>query len=474
MSDDKDTMDTIVMKREAAAWFGEELGFRRLMQLMIGKYRSLGRIGGSVILREPNPAECEALSTWFRKDYTHHRQITVSVEQFALMLRETRFSDVPLIVLLEEIAGEKLISHTEALSMKEQAKRDYFNEYRRDPYDQSYFCVLWLTAILNKLPGTRRVHMIYENDPASLEPQMEYVLAALADLEQRNNWARKHDSPNYRSKRMDSIERLPLFAERITKNPHGFDANTELGRLFVDALIIVRDGGSAEAASGTTMNDDDTTQATGSEALTELYYNFGILRDDLLNFTSCAGLTAVDHSGEDLPVWRAACKSRSVLNVPIREMVEVSVAFPDRENLSVYVVENSGVFSAILDQYPPGLGYPPLVCTHGQFKLASLLLLDRLVTGGATIYYSGDFDPEGLLMAELLIQRYPDRAFPWHFSLDDYSICQSDVIISAPRLKKLNRIRSASLMPAKDAIIRAGKAGYQEALLQWLLADVMK
>lgn len=50
-----------------------------------------------------------------------------------------------------------------------------------------------------------------------------------------------------------------------------------------------------------------------------------------------------------------------------------------------------------------------LVALAGPLRLACLMLLDGLVKGGAVIYYSGDFDPEGLQMAQKLIQRYPGR-----------------------------------------------------------------
>ena len=115
---------------------------------------------------------------------------------------------------------------------------------------------------------------------------------------------------------------------------------------------------------------------------------------------------------------------------------------------------------------------PPLVCTHGQFKLASLLLLDKLAASGTLIYYSGDFDPEGLSMAERLLLRYPGQAKPWHYTLEDYLLSRSDKVISPQRLKQLDRVSSPELAPLKEKLLQTALAGYQEGILSDLWCDV--
>ncbi len=65
----------------------------------------------------------------------------------------------------------------------------------------------------------------------------------------------------------------------------------------------------------------------------------------------------------------------------------------------VFVFENPTVFSEVL--YRSSKEKPSIICTYGQVKLASLILLDNLVENGTHIYYSGDFDPEGLIIAKI-------------------------------------------------------------------------
>lgn len=46
-----------------------------------------------------------------------------------------------------------------------------------------------------------------------------------------------------------------------------------------------------------------------------------------------------------------------------------------------------------------------IVCTYGQINLAWLVLLDLINQSIQTIYYSGDCDPEGILIADKLKNR---------------------------------------------------------------------
>ena len=85
---------------------------------------------------------------------------------------------------------------------------------------------------------------------------------------------------------------------------------------------------------------------------------------------------------------------------------------------AVYVMENPTAFSAILDA-SGNSRLPPLVCTSGQPSVAALLLLDELAAGGI-LYYSGDFDPEGLQIGVRLYERYSSAFRPWFFDRQAY------------------------------------------------------
>ncbi|WP_217496379.1 DUF2399 domain-containing protein [Paenibacillus algicola] len=172
------------------------------------------------------------------------------------------------------------------------------------------------------------------------------------------------------------------------------------------------------------------------------------------------------------PVWRAAADEQCVMNMPMRELIKVNrvtaaAAAGAGHAPSVYVVENSGVFSALLDAVPDA----SLVCTHGQFKLAGLYLLDLLAKAGHTLFYSGDFDPEGLAMAVRFKERYGEQAQLWRMSIDDFH-ASSPVVELGDRESKLHSLLDSELGKVAQAVKETGRAGYQEGIVTLLIEDL--
>lgn len=90
---------------------------------------------------------------------------------------------------------------------------------------------------------------------------------------------------------------------------------------------------------------------------------YKILRDDITNYVTGANLLAETEKGIH-PMWEGAALTHSVMNIPVRELVSLKRVYPADGRKSVWIVENSGVYSSILDKVP----HVPLICTHGQFK----------------------------------------------------------------------------------------------------------
>ena len=261
------------------------------------------------------------------------------------------------------------------------------------------------------------------------------------------------------------FQRLPVFAHEVTGDPHGFDPDRAQGRFLINALQFIR-----------RLQDEGypVHPSPPAEEINELLGYFGIIRDDLLNFITCAGILAFDETGSPFGVWQSAWREGAVLNVPLRELIKTDTLAPatcSGEEKAIFLVENSGVFSEIVDRFA-GRPLPPVVCTHGQAKLAALLLLDRLVAGGSTLYYSGDFDPEGLQMAQRMARRYGEALKLWRYDAGDYKSSISEVTIPPERLKKLQSIDPPGLKPVEEMLVSTGQAGYQEHLVHKLVADI--
>ena len=99
-------------------------------------------------------------------------------------------------------------------------------------------------------------------------------------------------------------------------------------------------------------------------------------------------------------------------------------------------------------------------------------MLDRLAAAGGAFYYSGDFDPEGLCIAEKVQQSLlPGQCVFWHMSEADYRSAQSRKPIEARRMKMLDHLQDSLLKTTAVLIRKQGVAGYQENILQMYLSE---
>ncbi len=246
--------------------------------------------------------------------------------------------------------------------------------------------------------------------------------------------------------------RLPVLASYVARDPHVFDRGNPAGEMLIDALCIVH-------GFSPPSNQQETA---------ELLYKSGILIDEISNYITLAGLFAYK-GGRVHPVWQAAVDEGEVLQIPLASLVKIDrITSPTGR---VFVVENPAVFSSILDEFD-GEAVPPLICSYGQIKLAGLLLLDRLAEEGTDIYYSGDFDPEGLLIADKLVQRYSNRLKLWHYGIKDYRKTLSEHTLSSKRLSMLRSVKTSALQDVAKEMLLLKKSGYQELLLDELVKDI--
>jgi len=427
--------------QQAVAYFSGP-GFARMMPAMAERYRRLGRVGGSIRLQDPNDAERAAISGLLRRDCLDQSEVVISLAEFEQALNRTRFGGLDLVQLLGAVTGDSMQSRAAADESFATAKARFFTELR-DCFPHPR-CRDWLQHAENHPAAVRSIHAAYKDDPQQLQADLKAVLLALSQLPSDAG----------------TVKRLPVWAAELTGDPHAFDQSQARGRYLQQALSFFL-GQAEQRQVGAAADDADRNL---------VFDAFGIVRDDVMNFVICCGLLAENVAGP-LGSWQAALAEGAVLNVPVRELAKLTrvVAAPGWSD-RVFVVENPGVFSDLLDGLSSTV--PPLVCTHGQFQLASYLLLDKLAAAGMTIHYSGDHDPEGLLMAERLRHRYGWQFRPWRFGVDDYTASLSDVIISAQRLKQLERVTSPGLLPLCERMQTERRAGYQESLLPLLLQDL--
>ena len=89
-----------------------------------------------------------------------------------------------------------------------------------------------------------------------------------------------------------------------------------------------------------------------------------------------------------------------------------------------------------------------------------------LAKSGTKVYYAGDLDPEGILIAQKLSRYYKGEFHYWYMETEDYEKCKSEEVISPKRMKILERITDDRLKPVVERIKAYGTAGYQEMLME--------
>lgn len=418
---------------ECVSYFKSTPGFRRTFQSIREKYVSLGKIGGTVVLTNLKEEEKEALTGFFRKDY-YKKNTSFKVEAFIKALNNTKFQDVDFNKVLEGYFEEKLLSKKEQELKHDTEKNTYFSEIIKGFAGTR--AEKWLNHIIeSKENAYRIITQRYDENKKLLKDNLIKVCNAYNSL----------------SFNKDNTTRLALFSSMVTKDPHSFDTNTECGNLLVYAICY-------------SLN---VKYPDNAEELSEVLYRGGIIRDEVSNYTLCSGLIAYNN-GKEHEGWMGFYNNAEPLLVSLWNISCIDkIVSPSQK---VYVFENPTVFSEVL--YNTKDKKPSLVCTFGNFKLASLIILDKLVESGAVIYYSGDFDPEGIMMADKIKLRYGEKAILWRYDEKEYMTIKSSVKLSDSRIKKLQNVKSEELKPVADLLKAERQAGYQELLIDKYIKDI--
>ena len=167
-------------------------------------------------------------------------------------------------------------------------------------------------------------------------------------------------------------------------------------------------------------------------------------------------------------MWQGACLEQASWKIPLKEILRMQTIYPASGN-QVLVVENSGVYSILLDELPE----IPMICSSGQFTYAVWKILRKLTESNTRIYYVGDMDPEGLVMAQQLLQTFPKHAQTIAMDKTNFKIAKQKTQISDTRLKKLRLIKEPHLNEVANLIQETQEIALQEGFIEELIWQVL-
>lgn len=422
---------------------------------------SLGHFGGSVVFASLSDEEKQQLEGFLQKNYRGQKSLTISAALLQKSLESSRFAGLDWEQILEAYFGEPLVGKKELDRRMRQEREEFFRKFYEEDKENSererrpdvtsaletapmpghVFASgivpgiaparRWLQTVVEESgPGVRLLLGQYKEDKERLETALNMLIRASETL--------PADAQTF--------EPLPVFSARITGNPHYFDVGTFEGNLL-EAFLSDRYECRKEPG------------LAGAEWKNRVLYQAGILRDALSNHVMLYGIGGVNKNGmvhEGLEGFLRAKEPVVATLLTLGGLAEVKAA------KEVYVVENPAVFSELIRRRPEG----SFVCSNGQPRLAALVLLDLLKIR-STLWYAGDFDPEGLVIAQNLKQRYGADLLFWDYRIDYYRRAMSEVRLDEKRLGMLDRVREQELRDIAQEIRTTGHPAYQETMLEW-------
>jgi len=452
--------DTLSLENvQRAADFFRKAGLEHLLLKLREKYIELGVVGGQVQLKESALHERREIASFLERPPYRDTTIRVKLSDIDSALRRSRFGCSLPELLAAFFPGQPLITRPQQrvahASHQDQFRHALQAIAEAEPHDTQGR--EWL---LQGQHGLEWLFARYKN--ASTDEQARQ-LATIGYIVALLNQLPDPASP----------ERLALFAQRTSGDPHSLDPGRPAGRLFLQALSDLAGENSALPGQGRVQE-------------LHLYQSVGLLVDTISSNVAAFHLArATNIDGSPDPLIAAA--GARILLLPLCQLLQwqaISSATSD-----IYVMENPQVFEEVIASLPHlqdgnstditqcQVLPPTIICTSGWPSVAALTLLDLLLstTPANHLHYSGDFDVKGLQIAAYLMERYPGRCFPWHIDAEAYALAmQADGIPARQRELEILATLPAVFSSLVKTMQAQGKWAYQEGIAQLLITDVGK
>lgn len=389
----------------------KKASYRRFMLAWEDKYRRLGHLGGKIILENLNEQERHDLGMFLGLDLTMGT-LQMSYSQFLKKLATTRFENVDFEACLklydpslQSNAKQKETSQRQLAAFKKRILEKIQNE-------------AVLAFFTDYFAHDKSFKMHYHEEAMQLEKILIQVRQSLMALPQE-----------------DIL--LAVFSQNTTGDPHYYDQGTAKDVLLKGIRFLT--------------NQEGTTN--------QLLASAHLINDPLSNYCSVCHISpqAVTSS------WYPFYQNYEPWNVNLLNIQENTIPFIKQ---AVYIVENPAVFYVLYQDMKQHQDNWGLICSFGQINLCTYQLLDQLVSSECQLYYAGDFDPEGLLIADKLKQRYQDQLTLWGYEESLFKKVQvKSQKLNQTRLKQHEKLTSPTLSNIATLIEKHHCVGYQEGLI---------
>ena len=418
---------------EAVEYFKKKPVYEKLFNEFKKKYESHGKIGGIAVLTGLSTGDKEDISSFLMKDFTSEEEVRVSAKLFEKALLKSRFSSLTTLDILTHYFGIKLRTNKEKSEEDVGKRAEYLAELTG--YADKAYIKEWLTGVFcTGADGAVVIARSYNADKNELKIILQKLIKAIPMLPYFQGGKKK--------------ELLAVFAAQAAGNPHFFDDNTLAGNLLTAFLRDYFRFG----------YEDDLSEA---ENRSKVLFKAGLIKDTLSNDVIAYGIRGRCVDGSLHQGMEGFLHQKEPVKLSLLTLANLEETFTNSIDRRVYIVENPAVFSILTSRFPE----KAFICSYGQIRRAVFMLLD-LFDKNTVFSYAGDFDPEGLLIAERLKKRYGERLTFWKYEPEMYIKYVSEEKLTNQRIKKLDGVRDAALLKIAELMREEGRAAYQESMLE--------
>lgn len=387
----------------------------RLLTELEKKYYSYGELKGTILLDKPNKEEIKAISSLGFIMEKDKFRITIRKLLLALALEDTEL----LKILLEKALNRDLVY-----------KKDV--EEERIKVEESE-----LRGYLKNINSEKLKKYLIENKQILKFSFFEDLVKILDNLN------------------INNLETLGNFSSRLTGKPHLLDYDSKVYKQLIIYLKYLH-------------------KVEGKLSLEEeknLLANFGLCQNPLnTNITVFAfrGYT----NEKEYPLLKVALEENEDISLNLSNIFKLDRVKPSTSK--VLILENPNVYISIKEYIALHNIHISLICTSGQLNQSAYIFLDKLEVSKVEVYYSGDIDPEGLLIAQGIKKRFPYIRLI-AFDLDIYNKYKSKVEVSQTSLKKLKNI-DLDIGLEYELIKKVegeGKPAYQELFFEEIVKNIL-
>ena len=418
---------------EAVEYFKKKPVYEKLFNEFKKKYESHGKIGGIAVLTGLSTGDKEDISSFLMKDFTSEEEVRVSAKLFEKALLKSRFSSLTILDIITHYFGIKLRTNKEKSEEDVGKRAEYLAELTG--YADKAYIKEWLTGVFcTGADGAVVIARSYNADKNELKIILQKLIKAIPMLPYFQGGKKK--------------ELLAVFAAQAAGNPHFFDDNTLAGNLLTAFLRDYFRFG----------YEDDLSEA---ENRSNVLFKAGLIKDTLSNDVIAYGIRGRCVDGSLHQGMEGFLHQKEPVKLSLLTLANLEETFTNSVDRRIYIVENPAVFSILISRFPEKF----FICSYGQIRRAVFMLLD-LFDKKTVFSYAGDFDPEGLLIAERLKKRYGERLTFWKYEPEMYIKYVSEEKLTNQRIKKLDGVRDAALLKIAELMREEGRAAYQESMLE--------